>query len=127
MRARITGVLVIALLVGACAPHPVVRQVVTGDDAGGAGDVDAAPVAPLAAKYQLVAVPVICLEPAVFPHMKMTDVKATDFGVATGAQIVVATSAHPIAAGLTSTVPVTTMAALALGWGVPAPTADRIA
>jgi hypothetical protein len=81
--------------------------------------------ADVAAKYAAVAVPVICLEPVVFGRMRLTADADTAQGSAAATQIVV-TAAHPIVAGLTGTIAVTT-AQSTLGWGLPATTASRIA
>jgi hypothetical protein len=78
-------------------------------------------------KYQAVTIPVLCLEPAIMGAMKMTGNGATGSGVATTNQIAIALPAHPIAAGQTGTVAITTAATTEISWGAPAATADHIA
>jgi hypothetical protein len=85
--------------------------------------------AKVAAKYQSVAIPVVCLDPGIFPAMQMAGpTQDTDFGQTNGTQISVAPAmaAHPLAGGQTGTLVVTT-AAIELAWGNPAPAADHVA
>lgn len=80
----------------------------------------------VAGRYLAVNVPVLSLEPASFPPMRLTAMNDQAQGVATGTQITIVDSEHPIAAGHTGTVTVTT-ATVEFGWGVPGVNAARIA
>jgi hypothetical protein len=80
----------------------------------------------VAGKYQAVTVPVVCLEPAIMGAMKMTGTGMNGSGVAMTTQIAIALPMHPLAAGLSGTVAVTT-AAVEVSWGAPPATAEHIA
>jgi hypothetical protein len=80
----------------------------------------------VAGKYQGVAIPVVCLEPAITGPMKLTGPNGS--GTAAATQIVITNPMHPIAAGLNGTVTVMTMTSMMsqLGWATPAATATQI-
>jgi hypothetical protein len=71
-------------------------------------------------KFRDVAVPVLTLEAGLFDDMQMTGpTVGTDYDNATGqTQVVIADSSHPMSAGLSGTVTVTT-SATAFAWGRP--------
>ena len=77
-------------------------------------------------KYAVLPLPVLCLEPAILGAMRLTADGDAALGNATGSQITITASEHPVAAGLTGTVDVT-VAAVNFGWGLPGEGAARIA
>jgi hypothetical protein len=81
----------------------------------------------LGAKYLMVAVPIIVLEPNIYGQMKMTGTaKATDFDQGAANQVTIVVPDHPLAGGQKMTVAVASAGAV-MTWGVPAMTADRVA
>jgi hypothetical protein len=80
------------------------------------------------AKFRDVAVPVLTLEAGLFDDMQMTGpTVGTDYDNATGqTQVVIADSSHPMSAGLSGTVTVTT-SATAFAWGRPGAGAVKVA
>jgi hypothetical protein len=84
--------------------------------------------ATLGRKYQMTALPVICLEAFSYANMGMTGpTRDTDFGIANGTQITVSLESHAIAAGHPNGNLAVAGATTSLGWGVAPATADRIA
>jgi hypothetical protein len=83
----------------------------------------------VAGKYQGVAIPVVCLEPAITGPMKLTANGPNGSGTTATTQIVITNPMHPIAAGLSGTVTVMTMTSMMsqLSWATPAATATQIA
>jgi hypothetical protein len=77
-------------------------------------------------KYTGLAIPVLCLEPAILAAMRLTGAGDAAQGNATGTQITITASEHPVAGGLTGTVDVT-QGPVNFGWGLPGESATRIA
>lgn len=82
----------------------------------------------LTSKFRDVAVPVISAEPQIFDDMQMTGpTLETDYGYAGGqTQALIQVPSHPLAAGCTGTVNISTMASGA-AWGRPAASAAQVA
>jgi hypothetical protein len=78
-------------------------------------------------KYRDVPLAVISLEYSLFDNLGMTgSTEDTNLGVESGTQLQILDDMHPLAAGLAGAVPVVTASAN-LSWGVPAPTAVKVA
>jgi len=84
--------------------------------------------APLGTKVRDVTVPVVSIENGEYSPMRMSGANTgTDSGMLAGQTAVTITMPnHPLAAGLTGTVTISSMAG-ELGWGVPAPSAVIVA
>ena len=84
--------------------------------------------ADLTTRFRDVAVPVISAEPQIFDDMMMTGPTLnTDYGVAGGqTQVRILDPSHPLAAGCTGTVSISTLASGA-SWGKPAASAMQVA
>ena len=78
-------------------------------------------------KFRAVAVPVVTLDAQLFDDMGMCATATTDFGTtATQKSVTITNAAHPMAAGLSGTVQVTS-ANTTFGWGKPNANAVKIA
>jgi hypothetical protein len=78
-------------------------------------------------RFREVAVPVVCFESYLFDDMGMTGAVAGDVGHDEQSwELAIVNAAHPLAAGLQGTVRVFEAREL-LGWGMPGPTATRVA
>ena len=102
---------------------------VTGDAAGKRVVVISDSVSPtdVNTKFRTVAVPVVTFDPQLFDDMGMTLTASTNFGTTTSQKNVTITNAgHPMAAGLTGTIQVTT-SNTTFAWGKPSTNAVKIA
>jgi uncharacterized repeat protein (TIGR01451 family) len=78
-------------------------------------------------KFKTVTVPVVTLDPQLFDDMGMTTTATTNFGTtATQKNVTITNATHPMAAGLSGTVQVTS-ATTTFGWGVVNANAAKIA
>jgi hypothetical protein len=78
-------------------------------------------------RFKTVAVPVVTLDPQLFDDMGMTTTATTNFGTtATQKNVTITNATHPMAAGLSGTVQVTS-ATTTFGWGVVNANAAKIA
>jgi hypothetical protein len=78
-------------------------------------------------KFKTVTVPVVTLDPQLFDDMGMTTTATTNFGTtATQKNVTITNSTHPMAAGLSGTIQVTS-ANTTFGWGVVNANAAKIA
>jgi hypothetical protein len=82
----------------------------------------------IGSRFRTIPVPMVILEPSLWGDMKMVgDVGQTDFGKAFDQmQIDIVDAAHPLAAGLSGRVTVTS-SGQEFGWGAPGPEAKRVA
>ena len=79
-------------------------------------------------KFRTVSVPVVSLEPGIYGSLGMTRTAAgTDFGTQTAqTRVTIVASSHPLATGLTGTIPVT-LSTGSFAWGKPGPAAVKVA
>jgi uncharacterized repeat protein (TIGR01451 family) len=78
-------------------------------------------------KFKTVTIPVVTLDPQLFDDMGMTTTATTNFGTtATQKNVTITNATHPMAAGLSGTVQVTS-ATTTFGWGVVNANAAKIA
>jgi hypothetical protein len=80
----------------------------------------------VADRYRNVAVPVVTLDRVLFQYMGMTSTGGTDYGSTIATDLTVLLPEHGLAGGLSGTVSVVSASAN-LAWGVPAPSAERVA
>jgi hypothetical protein len=74
-------------------------------------------------KFAFVAVPVVVQHTGIWDDMLLAEVRG---GTSPGTQVAIGAPAHPLAAGLIGTVPVTNTPG-SFGWGIPSPSGLRVA